>query len=68
MFRHPSYYKKLRASRVKEAISPDDTSTDGQGRAPKVTSSKPQASSNKHQATSISHKLQATSHKLAKIR
>ena len=41
MFRHPSYYKKLRASLKKEAISPDDTSTDGQGRAPSPRANKP---------------------------
>ena len=61
MFRHPSYYKKLRASLKKEAISPDE-STDSDGRAPKQQASsgtgpgaKLQASSNKPQATS--HKL-----------
>ena len=41
MFRHPNYYKKLRASHVKKAISPDE-STDSDGRAP---SDKRQASS-----------------------
>ena len=41
MFRHPSYYKKLRASLKKKAISPDDTSTDGQGRAPSPRADKP---------------------------
>ena len=41
MFRHPSYYKKLRASLKKKAISPDDTSTDGQGRAPSPRANKP---------------------------
>jgi len=60
MFRHPSYYKKLRASLREKAISPDDTSTDGQGRAPKVTSSKPQASSNKHKSQATSNKPQAS--------
>ena len=50
MFRHPNYYKKLRASLKKEAISPDDTSTDGQGRTPKVSSTKLQAPSTKRQA------------------
>jgi len=59
MFRHPSYYKKLRASRVKKAISPDE-STDSDGRAPKVTSSKPQASSNKHKSQATSNKPQAS--------
>jgi len=46
MFRHPSYYKKLRASLKKEAIS-SDGSTDPEERAP---SDKPQASSGKRQA------------------
>ena len=50
MFRHPSYYKKLRASLREKAISPNDTSTDGQGRTPKDPSAKLQASSIKHQA------------------
>jgi len=58
MFRHPNYYKKLRASRREKAISPDDASTDEQGRTPKATSCKRQASSNKLQATS--NKLQAS--------
>ena len=48
MFRHPNYYKKLRASHVKKAISPDE-STDSDGRAP---SDKPQAASDKRQAAS----------------
>ena len=60
MFRHPNYYKKLRASLKKTAISPDDTSTDGQGRAPKATSPKSQASSNKHKSQATSNKPQAT--------
>ena len=50
-FRHPNYYKKLRASRREKAISPDDASTDEQGRTPKAASFKPQASSNKLQAS-----------------
>jgi hypothetical protein len=45
MFRHPSYYKKLRASLREKAISPNDTSTDGQGRTPKDPSAKLQAPS-----------------------
>jgi hypothetical protein len=57
MFRHPNYYKKLRASHVKKAISPDE-STDSDGRAPTVESYKRQASSHKLQATS--NKLQAS--------
>ena len=63
MFRHPNYYKKLRASRREKAISPDDASTDDQGRTPRVTPTgitmisckdpKPQATSSKEpQATS----------------
>jgi len=78
MFRHPSYYKKLRASLKKEAISPEG-STDPDGRAPKQQASsgtgpgaKLQASSNKPQASSTklvqvpdaSVKPQATSVKL----
>ena len=58
MFRHPSYYKKLRASRREKAISPDDASTDEQGRTPKAASLKPQAASDKRQASS--NKLQAS--------
>ena len=49
--------KKLRASHVKEAISPKQ-STDRGGRAPTVESCKQQASSHKRQATS--NKLQAS--------
>jgi len=45
-FKHPNYYKKLKASQEKKAISPDG-STDPEGRTPKA---KP--SSNKQQATS----------------
>ena len=44
-FKHPKYYKELRASLKKEAISPDE-STDSDGRAPTET----QASSGKRQA------------------
>jgi len=40
MFRHPSYYKKLRASLKKKAISPDE-STDSDGRAPSPRANKP---------------------------
>ena len=63
MFRHPNYYKKLRASRREKAISPDDASTDEQGRTPKAASFKPQAASDKLQATSFKRrgKRQATS-------
>ena len=71
MFRHPNYYKKLRASHVKEAISPKQ-STDSGGRAPSdstggvpgnaditVTSHKRQAAGDKRQASG--DKLQASS-------
>jgi hypothetical protein len=58
MFRHPNYYKKLRASRREKAISPDDASTDEQGRTPKAASLKRQAASDKLQASS--NKLQAS--------
>jgi hypothetical protein len=53
-FKHPKYYKELRASLKKEAISPDE-STDSDGRAPTETqasSGKRQAPSRKHQAPS----------------
>ena len=40
MFRHPNYYKKLRASQVKKAISPKQ-STDSGGRAPSPQANKP---------------------------
>jgi hypothetical protein len=48
-FKHPSYYKKLRASLKKEAIS-SKGSTDPEERAPKR-----QAPSRKQQAASIKH-------------
>tara|TARA_R100001591_G_scaffold2539_1_gene6367 strand:+ start:659 stop:871 length:213 start_codon:yes stop_codon:yes gene_type:complete len=64
-FRHPSYYKKLRASLKKEAIS-SKGSTDPAERAPEhqAASIKHQAcegTSGKHQAQSS--KLQAPSRK-----
>jgi hypothetical protein len=49
VFRHPDYYKKLRASLKKEAISPDSATAES-GRALEATSDKPQASSVKQQA------------------
>ena len=52
VFKHPNYYKKLKASQEKKVISPDPA-TAGSGRAP---SSKPQAPSAKQQAPS--NKLQ----------
>jgi hypothetical protein len=54
MFRHPNYYKKLRASLKKEAISPDE-STDSDGRAPGPGLTETQASSDKRQAPSRKH-------------
>jgi hypothetical protein len=54
VFKHPKYYKKLKASLKKEAISPDPA-TAGSGRAPEATSFKPQASSVKPQAATINH-------------
>ena len=42
-FRHPNYYKKLKASQEKKVISPDPATAES-GRAP---SSKPQATSYK---------------------
>ena len=60
VFKHPKYYKELRASLKKEAISPEE-STDSEGRAP---SDKQQATSVKHQATpDASDKRQAPSNK-----
>ena len=50
--------KELRASRREKAISPDDASTDEQGRTPKASSFKLQAASDKLQASS--NKLQAS--------
>ena len=52
VFRHPDYYKKLKASLKKEAISPDPATAES-GRAPEATSNKPQASSVKPQAATI---------------
>ena len=67
VFKHPKYYKELRASLKKEAISPEE-STDSEGRAP---SDKQQATSVKRQAVpgagrkrqAPSTKGQAPSHK-----
>ena len=62
MFRHPNYYKKLRASLKKEAISPDgSTDPDGRAPSPKPQATSSQASSGKRQAPSS--KLQAPSRK-----
>ena len=51
-FKHPKYYKELKASLKKEAISPDPATAES-GRAP---SSKPQALGSKQQAPSIKPK------------
>ena len=56
VFRHPKYYKELRASLKKEAISPEE-STDSEGRAPSgklqaAAGGKPQAASLEKQASS----------------
>ena len=52
-FRHPNYYKKLKASQEKKVISPDPATAES-GRAPgpklQAASDKPQASSAKQQA------------------
>ena len=45
--------KELRASLREKAISPDDASTDEQGRTPKASSLKLQATSFKQQASSV---------------
>ena len=68
VFKHPKFYeeyrkraklaqKELKASHVKEAISPKQ-STDRGGRAPTVKSDKPQAEATSHkpQAKASSHK------------
>ena len=46
VFKHPNYYKKLKASQEKKAISPDSATAES-GRAP---GNKPQAASAKQQA------------------
>ena len=64
VFKHPDYYKKLKASHVKKAISPDDSATAEEGRTPQATSSKPQAASRKPQApSSDKNEAQASSPK-----
>jgi len=57
VFKHPKYYKELRASLKKEAISPDE-STDSDGRAPRLSGDVPgdadiTVASDKQQATSV---------------
>ena len=49
VFKHPNYYKELKASLKKKVISPDPATAES-GRAPEATSFKPQASSVKQQA------------------
>ena len=64
VFKHPDYYKKLKASHVKKAIRPDDSATAEEGRTPQATSSKPQATSSKPQAPSLDkNETQASSPK-----
>jgi len=57
-FKHPNYYKKLRASHVKEAISPKQ-STDRGGRAPKHQATEASSLKPERQALSIKPKRQA---------
>ena len=81
VFKHPSYYKKLKASQEKKTISSEE-STDSEERASRlsggvpgnaditVASDKPQASSRKRQASSpeqqaASDKPQAASSKIS---
>jgi hypothetical protein len=42
VFKHPKYYKKLKASQEKKAISPDPATAE-EGRTPQATSFKRQA-------------------------
>ena len=58
IFKHPNYYKKLRASHVKEAISPKQ-STDRGGRAPKHQATEASSLKPERQALSIKPKRQA---------
>ena len=65
VFRHPKFHRELRASLREKAISPDDASTDDQGRTPRVTPTgitmisckdpKPQATSSKEPQASSKH-------------
>ena len=78
VFKHPKYYKELRARNKSDQAISEDASTEatsvrpGPGLKLQATSTKPQASSVKHQAQKkTSHKpqalrgkLQASSHKL----
>jgi len=52
VFKHPKYYKKLKASQEKKAISPDPATAE-EGRTPQATSLKRQAASRKPQAPSL---------------
>ena len=49
VFKHPKFYKELKASQEKKVISPDPATAES-GRAP---SSKPHASGTKQQASSV---------------
>jgi len=60
VFRHPDYYKKLKASLKKEAISPDPATAES-GRAPEATSFKQQAASLKHLPRYVASDYKATS-------
>ena len=59
VFKHPKYYKELKASQEKKVISPDPATAES-GRAP---GPKLQATSSKHQASSRK-RLEAPSAKL----
>jgi hypothetical protein len=64
VFKHPNFYKKLKASQVKKDISPDDAAEPAEGRTPQASSSKPQAASSKPQAPSLDkNEAQASSPK-----
>ena len=52
VFKHPDYYKKLKASQVKKDISPDDAAEPAEGRTPQASGLRPQAPSRKQQAAS----------------
>jgi len=51
VFKHPNYYKKLKASQEKKAISPDG-STDPDGRTPKAKPSSDKQQAGEAQASS----------------
>ena len=71
VFKHPKYYKELRARNKSDQAISEDASTEatsvrpGPGLKLQATSTKPQASSVKHQAQKkTSHKPQALRGKL----